>query len=90
MGFETLTSIFLLKKPIRENNTCQHMDKTVTNDIQNETHIVRKKKHIDIMKNLKFGVDLANNEQDTAIYILENFEETYGLPDTSSGRPYIS
>ena len=42
------------------------------------------------MKNLKFGVDLANNEQDTAIYILENFEEAYGLLDTSSGRPYIS
>ena len=41
------------------------------------------------MKNLKFGVDLANNEQDTVIYILENFEEMYGLLDTSSGRPYI-
>ena len=65
------------------------MDKTVTNDIQHETHIVRKK-HIDVMKNLKFGVDLANNEQDTVIYILENFEETYGLLDTSCGRPCIS
>ena len=38
------------------------------------------------MKNLKFGVDRANIEQDTTIYKLENLLEMNGLRDTSSGR----
>ena len=32
------------------------------------------------MKNLKFGVDRANTEQDKVIYKLENSWELYGLP----------
>ena len=41
-------------------------------DKQHQTAIVRKNTSIEDMKNLKFGVDRANIEQDSAIYKLEN------------------
>ena len=41
-------------------------------DKQHQTAIVRKSTSIEDMKNLKFGVDRANIEQDSAIYKLEN------------------
>ena len=42
------------------------------------------------MKNLKFGVDRTNIEQDTTIYKPENLWEMYGLLETSSQRRFIS
>ena len=41
------------------------------------------------MKNVKFDVDQANIEQDTAIQKLETWERDvcFGLSNTSSGRP---
>ena len=41
-------------------------------DKQHQTAIVRKSTSIEDMKNLKFGVDRANIEQDSAIYKLDN------------------
>ena len=41
-------------------------------DKQHQNAIVRKSTSIEGMKNLKFGVDRANIEQDSAIYKLEN------------------
>ena len=39
---------------------------------------------------MKFVADRANIEQDIAIYKLESLSGMYVLPDTSSGRLFIS
>ena len=51
-----------------------------------KTRDPHQKGHIDVKIILKFGVNRANIEQDTAIIKLENFlRDVLGLPDTPSG-----
>ena len=59
-------------------------------DKQHSTHIMSERAHwAEVMKNVKFDVDQANIEQDTAIQKLETWERDvrFGLSNTSSGCP---
>ena len=58
-------------------------------DKQHSTHIMSERAHWGYEKDVKFDVDQANIEQDTAIQKLETWERDvcFGLSNTSSGCP---